>query len=66
MRRTTDTCFLPNQQIIIHNANANALFIILMRTLHNELSAEMDVYVLKVKNPSVDSMSMFPTLEYTR
>ena len=45
MRRTTDTCFLPNQQIIIHNANANALFIMLMRTLHNELSAEMDVHV---------------------
>ena len=24
LMRTTDTCFLPNQQIIIHDANANA------------------------------------------
>ena len=37
----------------------------LMRTLLYQLCAVIDLSFLKVKNPSFDSMSMFPALPYT-
>ena len=37
----------------------------LMWSLHYQLCAVIDLSFLKVKNPSVDSMSMFPVLPYT-
>ena len=36
----------------------------LMRTLRNQLCAVIDLSSLNVKHPSVDSMSMFPALQY--
>ena len=36
-----------------------------MQTLHYNLCAVIDLSFLMVKNPSVDSMSMLPALQYT-
>ena len=33
-------------------------------TLHNQVCAVIDLPFLNVKHPSVDSMSMFPALQY--
>ena len=38
---------------------------IVMWTLHNQLCIVINVSFLKVKKPSVDSMSIFPVLQYT-
>ena len=56
----SDIYFLPNQRILIESHHQ------LMRTLHYQLCAVIDLSFLKIKNSSVDSMSMFPALPFTK
>ena len=57
---TMDTCFMPN------HTDSHRKSISLMHTLHFQLCVVMDFCLLKIeKLNSVDSMSMFPMLQYT-
>ena len=71
---TTDTYFLPNQQILIHVESQPREFghfiINCVRVVTKILSCRVnttDLSFLKGKNPTVDSsMLMLPVLPYTR
>ena len=52
--RTTDTCFLRNQQIRIERQSCSVT-----RSLHYQLRAVIDLSFLKVKNLQLTGVSMF-------
>ena len=54
----TDTYFLSYQRIFFKAILSNV-------DTYYQLCTVIDLSLLKVKNPSVDSMSMFPALPYT-
>ena len=54
LMRTTDTCFLPNQQIRIERQSCSVT-----QSLHYQLRAVIDLSFLKVKNLYLTDVSMF-------
>ena len=52
--RTTDTCYLPNQQIRIERQSCSVT-----QSLHYQLRAVIDLSFLKVKNLYLTDVSMF-------
>ena len=52
--RTTDSCFLPNQQIRIERQSCSVT-----QSLHYQLRAVIDLSFLKVKNLYLTDVSMF-------